>query len=195
MSAIASRITSSTIVYSTVYSGAYQRKHQNSASLAFVREFHRWPHIGPATRKMLPFDDVIMHGWELVWTASLAKSTTTNNKSVMVSQLVKGAYFKSLRWLSSNEVSSSGQLSNFITEESITFQIYSVLAFQWMINTLFYHDVDEIFWPQPIRLLKLGHVTGRGCMSPTWVGRVSDLGKMAFIKSVKTWITLTAHLE
>ena len=44
MGAIASQITSLTIIYSTVYSGAYQRKHQSSASLAFMREFtgHRW---------------------------------------------------------------------------------------------------------------------------------------------------------
>ena len=64
MSTTASRITSLTIVYSTVYSGADQRKHPSSASLAFVRGIHRWPvnspHKGPATRKMLPFDDVIM---------------------------------------------------------------------------------------------------------------------------------------
>ena len=37
MGAIASQITSLTIVYSTVYSDAYQRKHQSSASLAFDR--------------------------------------------------------------------------------------------------------------------------------------------------------------
>ena len=30
-------------VYSTIYSGAVQRKHQSSASLAFVRGIHRWP--------------------------------------------------------------------------------------------------------------------------------------------------------
>ena len=64
MSGIASQITSLTIVYSTVYSDADQRKHQSSASLAFVREIHRWPvnfpHKGPVTRKMFPFDDVIM---------------------------------------------------------------------------------------------------------------------------------------
>ena len=36
MGAIASQITSLTIVYSAVYSSAYQRKHQSSASLAFV---------------------------------------------------------------------------------------------------------------------------------------------------------------
>ena len=54
-----------TIVYSTVYSGADQRKHQSSASLAFVRRIHRWPvnspHKEPVTRKMFPFDDVIRY--------------------------------------------------------------------------------------------------------------------------------------
>ena len=61
---IASQITSLTIVYSTVYSDADQRKHQMSASLAFVRGIHRGPvnspHKWPVTRKMFPFDDVIM---------------------------------------------------------------------------------------------------------------------------------------
>ena len=42
MGAIASQITSLTIVYSIVYSDADQRKHQSSASLAFVRGIHRW---------------------------------------------------------------------------------------------------------------------------------------------------------
>ena len=36
MDTMASQITSLTIVYSTVYSDANQRKHQSSASLAFV---------------------------------------------------------------------------------------------------------------------------------------------------------------
>ena len=64
MGAMASQITSHTIVYSTVYSGADQRKHQSSASMAFVRGIHGWPmnspHKRPITRKMFPFDDVIM---------------------------------------------------------------------------------------------------------------------------------------
>ena len=64
MSTMTSQITSLVIVYSTVYSGADERKHQSSASLAFVRGIHQWavnsPHKGPVTRKMLPFDDVIM---------------------------------------------------------------------------------------------------------------------------------------
>ena len=72
MSAIASQITSLTIVYSAVYSGADQRKHQSSVSLTFVRGIHRSPvispHKGPVTRKMFPFDDVITmwhycYGW------------------------------------------------------------------------------------------------------------------------------------
>ena len=64
MGAIASQITSLTIVYSTVYSGADQSKHQSSASLAFVWGIHRGPvnstHKWPVTRKMFPFDDVIL---------------------------------------------------------------------------------------------------------------------------------------
>ena len=41
MGAVVSQITCLTIVYSNVYSDADQRKHQNSASLAFVRGIHR----------------------------------------------------------------------------------------------------------------------------------------------------------
>ena len=63
MGAIAYQITSLTVVYSTVYSDADQRKHQSS--LAFVREIHRGtvnsPHKWPVTRKMFPFDDIIMY--------------------------------------------------------------------------------------------------------------------------------------
>ena len=43
MGAMASQITSLRIVYSTVYSGADQRKYQSSAPLAFVRGIYRWP--------------------------------------------------------------------------------------------------------------------------------------------------------
>ena len=64
MGAMASQIDSLTILYSTVYSGANQRKHQRSASQAFVRAIHRWPvnspHKWPVTRKTFPLDDVIM---------------------------------------------------------------------------------------------------------------------------------------
>ena len=63
MSAMASQITSLTIVYSTFYSGAHQRKHQSSMSLDFVWGIHWWllnyPHKGPVMQKMFPFDEVI----------------------------------------------------------------------------------------------------------------------------------------
>ena len=63
MSSIASQITSLTIVYSTVYSRTDPRKHQSSASLAFVWGIHRWlvnfPHKAPVTRKMFPFDNIM----------------------------------------------------------------------------------------------------------------------------------------
>ena len=63
MSAMASQIIRVPIVYPTVGAGAEHRKHQRSASLAFVWGIHRSPvnspHKRPATRKMFPFDDVI----------------------------------------------------------------------------------------------------------------------------------------
>ena len=62
--AMASQIISLTIVYSAVHSDPDQRKHQSSASLAFVRGIHRRPvnspRKWPVTRKIFPFDDVIM---------------------------------------------------------------------------------------------------------------------------------------
>ena len=64
MSAMASQITSLTMVFSTIYWDADQWKYHSSASLAFVRGIHWWPmnysHKGPVTRKMFQFDDVIM---------------------------------------------------------------------------------------------------------------------------------------
>ena len=76
MGAMAYQNTSLAIVFSTVYSGADQRKHQSSASLAFVWGIHRWPvnspHKGPITQKLFLFDDVIMSMIEW-WAAQLVK--------------------------------------------------------------------------------------------------------------------------
>ena len=64
ISAMASQITGVLIVCSSVGSGADQRIHQSSASLAFVWGIHRWPVNspleGPMTWKMFPFDDAIV---------------------------------------------------------------------------------------------------------------------------------------
>ena len=64
MGGTASQITSLAIVYSTVYTGVDQRKHQSSSSLAFVRGIHRLPvnspQKWPVTRKLFPFGDVMI---------------------------------------------------------------------------------------------------------------------------------------
>ena len=84
MTTIASQITSLTIVYSTVYSCADQRKHQSSASLAFVRGIPRGPvnslHKGPVTRKMFPFDDVTMNWY---WSEVLLHSAVAISHEIL----------------------------------------------------------------------------------------------------------------
>ena len=65
MGVMASPITSLLIVYSTIYSGADQRKYQSSVSLAFVGVIHQCPvnspHKWQVTRKMFQFDDKSNH--------------------------------------------------------------------------------------------------------------------------------------
>ena len=83
MGAKASQITSVTIVYSTVYSDADQRKHQSSESLAIVRGIQRGPvtspHKWPVTRKMFPFDDVIMRNvWSCIYGIGMCKYVKWN---------------------------------------------------------------------------------------------------------------------
>ena len=91
MGAISSLITRFMIVYLTVYSDADQRKHQSSASLAFVWGIHRGPvnspHKWPVTRKMFPFDDVIMSDAERVTRVMssqwLKSSNQTENTEIL----------------------------------------------------------------------------------------------------------------
>ena len=99
MGAMTSQITSLMIVYSSVYSGADQRKYQSSASLAFVRGIHRWPvispHTGPVTRKMFPFDDVIMfpcyiYSQHIYSQKPLSLGTSFINRSLIEARLWQG---------------------------------------------------------------------------------------------------------
>ena len=82
MGAMASLITSLTIVYWTVYSDTDQRKHQSSASLAFVWGFHRGPgnspHNWPVTRKIFPFYNVIM-SWSIPGLCASSANTGRNS--------------------------------------------------------------------------------------------------------------------
>ena len=90
MNAMASQITSPTIVYSTAYSGANQRKHQSSASLIFVGGIHQGPvnpsHKGPVTRKMFPFNDVIiiLFVWQRNFLFQLRSSSLMNGTARLV---------------------------------------------------------------------------------------------------------------
>ena len=87
----ASQITSLAVVCSTVYTDADQRKHQSSALLAFVRRIHRGPvnspHKWPVTRKMLPFDDVIIsQGQELRTSSSKLCPSDLKNRGRHIGQ-------------------------------------------------------------------------------------------------------------
>ena len=90
---MASQNTGLSIVYSTVYSGADQRKHQSSASLAFVSGIHQSPvnsaHKGPVTRKMFPFDDVIMRRLGQWWWWQVLKYRVIYHNSVISCWLLR----------------------------------------------------------------------------------------------------------
>ena len=116
MSLMASQITSLTIVYSTVYSGEDQRKHQSSASLAFVRGIHRGPvnspHKWPVTRKMFPFDDVIMGTGNTV-----LSDTTIKVLAVTLDNRLKfDKHVSSLCMKASRQINALKRISNYLDE-------------------------------------------------------------------------------
>ena len=82
MGTIASQVISLTIVYSTVYSDADQRKHQSSASLAFVRGIHgdRWQ---MASNGLVPLGNKPLH--ETMLTRSLSPYGVTRQQLVNIS--------------------------------------------------------------------------------------------------------------
>ena len=76
--------------YNDVIMGAMalqERKHQSSMSLAFGRGIHRcpvnFPHKGPVTRKMFPFDDDIMTYRYPYWIPTKEPHTSYTNISYM----------------------------------------------------------------------------------------------------------------
>ena len=98
------------MVYSTVYSDTDQRKHQSSASLAFVRGIHREPvyslHKWPVTRKVFPFDDVIMNGREMWQVDSVPMIIKTNTERNLRTHEI-GLVTLSLSWCTSNTTRST----------------------------------------------------------------------------------------
>ena len=113
MSTIASQITSLAIVYSIVYSDADQRKHQSSASLAFVWGIHRGPvnspHKWPVTRKRFPFDDVIM---PVLWVYSYIYM---HDAKLKTSTKVTNTVYRPRWLLATGSVSVWHQLQNALT--------------------------------------------------------------------------------
>ena len=106
MTTITSQITRLAIVYSIV-SDADQRKHESSASLAFVRGIHRGPvnspHKWPVTRIMFPFDDVIMiiptnhtHA-QKVWWNYFKRQTSTSACTVEGWEWISSSH--TLQWM------------------------------------------------------------------------------------------------
>ena len=107
MGAIASQITSLTIVYSIVYSDADQRKHQSSASLAFVSGNSpgplNSPHKWPVTRKMF---HLITSSWidcycrvGFLGALSARESQPCNNKKTMGYRALDLSRTSFLYWL------------------------------------------------------------------------------------------------
>ena len=91
MSTVASQINSLMIVCSNVYSGTDQRKHQSSASLAFVWGIHHWPvnspRKGPVTRKMFPFDDAIMSEYVVSFSTVVSLSNNIHRGALLLTWL------------------------------------------------------------------------------------------------------------
>ena len=89
-----------------VYSGTDQRKHQRSASLAFVRGIHRWPvnslHKGPVMGKMFPFDYIEQ---TVFWRCHISKRcfSTLHWHVWYISTLPYQDVFKTLRGLSDSD--------------------------------------------------------------------------------------------
>ena len=109
MSMVGSPITRVSNVCSTVCSGADQGKHQSIALLASVRGIHRWPinspQKGPVTRKMFPFDDVVMTQYQYMplyfddssqWFDSLYLNKTANCMVVAEIQVFMLAFHDSV---------------------------------------------------------------------------------------------------
>ena len=119
MSEMASQITSPTIAYLIVYSGADQIKHQSSMLLAFMRVIHRWPanshHKGSVTRKIFPFDDVIMDLYDFFSLGVLPRWSHADHHVVMI------PYIEGLVQNCSNSSAQAAELLQFCTKPSIYF--------------------------------------------------------------------------
>ena len=120
----------------------------------------------PAQRPVTPIFDVFFDlrlnkrsskqswGW---WFETLSRPLWCHCNGICVGNCLDGTHLRNLR-----------QINQTWSSDPLLDRIHSYVL---------YHNLDEICWPEPIRSLRLGHVTCQGSMPPTWVGRVSVLGK------------------
>ena len=133
MSGMAYQITGTSIVCSTVWSGADQRKHQSYASLAIVKGIHRWslvsPHKGPVTRRsfhvMTP--SCTTHTFRL-WAHKPFVKWVPEPFNTHDTEEVHGIYYQVIicyRWIIVNETLGT----NCWSDSWVKIQIFSVKTF------------------------------------------------------------------
>ena len=141
MSMMASQIISVSIVFATICSGADQRKHQSSVSLAFVKGIQRSsvdsPQKGPVTWKIFPFDDVIMKSINsssvidnsntILWAGHVHHRNSTGYTESIVQ---KKAYQQTLKSATIFCHISSAMLNNSLIQEKV-FEIFQHCACWW----------------------------------------------------------------
>ena len=118
MTRMASQITSQAVVYSIVYSGADQRKHHSAASPKPVNS----PHKGPVTRKMFPFDDVVM-GFEFYMI-----SYGCTNKCIEYGVTVEGWYIATINLLPRGKL-----LKKMTMMWAFIYKFIHCLSYQWLL--------------------------------------------------------------
>ena len=170
MTAIVSQITGDPIVWSTVCSGADLRKHQSSVSLAFVRRIHPWsvycPHKGPVTRKLFPFDDVVIFGGD-----------TRVFYLFHRSKLTKWA----IKWMP------EGYVAYMAFGRTLPRYCHHLIVdLAWHGYICYYHNI-WIIWYKLIYCIKYTHCPGK--MLPKILG-----AKMAWFRSPRTYLNL-AHMQ
>ena len=144
MGAMATQITSLTIVYSTVYSGADKRKHQSSASPAFMRGIHRWPvnspHKCPVTRKMFHLmtsscNEILVLSWKNFKHEAPRSSRSTNPFNDAVSSVTS-----SNNMIDNNNDNGDYTCSTITTKTIMTMAVITIMTLMIMMMKI---NIDD----------------------------------------------------
>ena len=184
MSMMASQITGGSIVYLIICSRTDQRKQHSSASLAFVRGIHRWrvnsSHKGSVTRKMFPFDDVIMIHPYLNECWLVANNTLVNrfkrncicNEIVFIEKMQKNV------WLSvNNSFHKWGDLPTIFTSDAVTSETHWRTV-SWVTKQIVIHGEPFHNWP----------ALRAGLLCCNFFGQPGSVSKFPPLLWVKLWV-------